>query len=96
MLQSPDIGKNSVESISDFQVPDQSIIKENCHNSRANNDIDIKLGTITKIDKNKTTMSKTFTMTSCPKILTSLLFFQFMTNLEQFRSWIPDAWSVNL
>ena len=33
-------------------------------------------------------------MTSCQQIVTSLVFFQFMANLEQSRSRIPDAQSV--
>ena len=32
--------------------------------------------------------------TSCRKIVTSLLFFQFMVNLEQSGSWIPDAVTI--
>ena len=55
-LQSPDIGKNSDEDISDFRISGQSLIKVNCHNFRTSDDIDIKLGPITKPDKrNKTT-----------------------------------------
>ena len=38
--QSPDIGRNSHKSISDFQIPDQFFINENCHNSRNNDEID--------------------------------------------------------
>ena len=35
------------------------IIKENCYNSRTSNDIDMKLGSLTKLDKkNKTTLKK--------------------------------------
>ena len=34
-------------------------MKENCHNSRSNDDIDMKLGPVTKLDKrNKTTSKK--------------------------------------
>ena len=55
-LQSPDIGQSSDEVISDFRISSQSLIKENCHNSRTSDDIDMKLGTVTKLDKrNKTT-----------------------------------------
>ena len=49
--QSPDIGQNSDGCISDFQISGQSLIKENCHNSRTSDDIDKKLGPVTKIDK---------------------------------------------
>ena len=30
-------------------------------------------------------------MTSCQKIVTSLLFFRFLANLEQSGGWIPDT-----
>ena len=33
---------------------------------------------------------------SCQQIVMSLLFFQFMANLEQSGSRIPDAWSVKV
>ena len=37
----------------------QSLRKENCQNSRTNNDIDMKLGPVTKLDKrNKATSKK--------------------------------------
>ena len=56
---SPDIGQNSDGGISDFRVSVQSFIKENCHNSRFNDDIDRKLGPVTKLDKrNKKTSKK--------------------------------------
>ena len=49
--QSPDIGQNSDGCISDFQISGQSLIKENCHNSRTSDDIDKKLGRVTKVDQ---------------------------------------------
>ena len=49
--QSSDIGKNSDRGISDFQISGQSLIKVNCHNSRTSDDIDMKLGPVTKLDK---------------------------------------------
>ena len=58
-LQSPDIEKNSYACISDSRISGQSIIKGNCHNTETSNDIDMKLGTVTKLDKgNKTTSTK--------------------------------------
>ena len=70
----------------------QSLIKENCHNSRASDDIDMKLGPVSKIDKkNKTTSKKNLTMTSCQKIVTSSLFFAFLANLEQSGGRILDT-----
>ena len=57
--QSPDIGQNSDEGISDFRISGQSLIKVNCHNSRTSDGIDMKLGPVTKLDKrNKTTSKK--------------------------------------
>ena len=35
-------------------------MKENCHNSRTGDDIDIKLGEVTKLDKRNETTSKKF------------------------------------
>ena len=49
--QSPDIGQNSDGGISNFQISRQSLIKENDHNSRTSDDIDIKLGQVTKFNK---------------------------------------------
>ena len=45
--------------ISDFWIFGQFLITENFHNSRSSNDIDSKLGPVTKLDKrNKTTSKK--------------------------------------
>ena len=41
--------------VSDFG---QSLIKENCHNSRTSDDINMKLGPVPKLDKKNKTMSK--------------------------------------
>ena len=44
-----------------FRFPDisgQSLIKENCPNSRTSDDINMKLGGVTKLDKKKKTISK--------------------------------------
>ena len=57
--QSPDIKQNSDGVISDFRISGQSLVKRNCHNSRTSDDIDMKLGPVTKLDKrNKTTSKK--------------------------------------
>ena len=43
----------------DFQISGQSLIKQNCLNSRTSDDIGMKLGPVTKIDKrNKTILKK--------------------------------------
>ena len=58
--QSPDIGQNSDGGISDFRISGPSLVKENCHNSRTRNDIDMKVGPITKLDQRNTTTSERF------------------------------------
>ena len=58
LAQSPNIEQNSDGGISDFRISGQSLIKENCHNSRTNDDIDMKLGPVTKLDKRNKTTSK--------------------------------------
>ena len=58
LFQSPDIGQNSDGGISDFQISDQYLIKRNGNNSRTSDDIDRKLGQVTKLDKRNKTPSK--------------------------------------
>ena len=41
--QSLDVGQNSEGDKSDFQISGQSLIKDDCHNSRTSNDIDMNL-----------------------------------------------------
>ena len=36
--------------ISDCRISGQSLIKRNCHNSRTSDDIDMKLGSVTKLE----------------------------------------------
>ena len=60
-----------------FGSSDESLINENGHNCRTSNDIDMKLGPATKLDKRNEVMSKKLPMLSCQKIVTSSLFFQF-------------------
>ena len=49
--QSPDIGQKSVGGISDFGISGQCLIKGNYHNSRTSDNIDMKFGPVTKLDK---------------------------------------------
>ena len=59
LFQSPEIGQNLDMGISDFQISGQSLIKESCHKSRTSDDTDMKLESVTKLDKrNKTTSIK--------------------------------------
>ena len=56
--KSPDILQNSDGGISDFWISGQSLIKENCHNSRTGDDIDMKIGPVTKLDMRNKKRSK--------------------------------------
>ena len=69
-------------------------LKENCHNSRTRDDLAMKPGPVTKIDKRNKTTSKKLTITSCRKILTSLSFSWFLANLVQSGGQIPDTESA--
>ena len=75
LLQSPDIGQNSVGAISDFRISGQSFVKKNSHNSRTGDDIDMKLAPVTKFDMRNKATSKKLTMISCQQIVTPLSFF---------------------
>ena len=90
-LQSPDIGKNSGNGISDFRVSGQSSIKENCHNYRTSDDIDMKIKPVIKIVKRNKITSKKLTIASCLKTVTSLSVFGFLANLEQSGCRIPNT-----
>ena len=52
------IGQNSDGDNFDFRISGQSLINQNCHNSRTSNDIAMKLGPVIKTDKRITTRSK--------------------------------------
>ena len=58
--QSPSIEQDSGWGISGFRISIQSLIKENCHNSRTNDDVEIKLGPATRVDKINKTTNKIF------------------------------------
>ena len=84
------------KGVSDFRISVQSLIKENCRNSRTSDDIDIKLGPVIKLDKRnkkqkQQQQQQQKAMTPCRQIVTSLSFSRFMTNLEQSKSRIQYA-----
>ena len=87
------LGKSQTGVFPNSRFLVKSLIKVNCHNSRTSDDIDMKLGTVTKLYKKKTTRKK-HEDDVISKIVTSMLFFQFMANLEQSGSRIPDAEST--
>ena len=72
LAQSPDIRQNSDEGIYNFRISGQSLIKVNCYNSRTSDDIDIKLGPVTKFDKRNKTTSKKLNDEAMSKVMTSL------------------------
>ena len=73
-----DIRQNSDVGIFDFRISGQSLIKENCHNSRTSDDIDMKLGPVTKRNKRNKKASKKFEdgvmLEKCDVIVIFLIF----------------------
>ena len=89
LAQTPDNGQNSDGGISDFQISGQFLIKQECHNSRTSDDIDMKLGPVIKHEKGNKMTSKKLNMTSCWQVVTTLSFFRFMASLNpeaEFRT----------
>ena len=76
-----DIGQNSDGGISDFQISGQSLVKENCHGSRTSDDINMKLGPVTKHDKRSKKPSKKygddFMSANCDVIIIFSIYDQF-------------------
>ena len=70
------IGQNSDEGVSNFQISAQFLIKKNCHDSRTSDDIHMKLWPVTKFYTRNIQRQKKLTMITCGKIVTSLLFFK--------------------
>ena len=58
-----------------FQISSQSLIKENCHNSRNSDNIDMKFEPVTKLDQKDKKTAKQFGGDVMSQIVTSLLFF---------------------
>ena len=74
-----------------FPISGQSLTNKNCHNSKTSNDIDLRLGPATKIERKTRQRQTNFTMTSCQQIVMSRLIFPFIANLEQSESRIPES-----
>ena len=90
-MQSADIGQNSDGDVSEFRISFQLLINNNYNNSKTSNDIDMKLGPVNRIEKRNTkTPKKNW------QIVTLLLFFGFMADLDHLGSRIPDACSEKL
>ena len=87
--QCPDIGQNWDGGISNFRIFGQSLIKKNCHNSWTSDDIDMKLGPVTKLDKKNKTTSKKFDNDVMPKNCDVIATFSIY---GQFGAiWKPDS-----
>ena len=73
--------QNSDGGISDFRISGQSLIKENYHNFRTSDDIDMKLGPIIKPNKRNKITSKKFDVDAmsenCDVIVIIRVFGQF-------------------
>ena len=67
--------------VSGYWISGQSLIKENCHNYRTSDDIDMKLGPVIKLDKKSRTTSKKFDvdvmLENCDVIVILQIFGQF-------------------
>ena len=68
-----------------FWISGQSLIKENCNNSRTSDDIDMKRGPVTKIDKGNKKTSKKIHDDVISLNCDVIVIFQFMADLEQSR-----------
>ena len=71
--------------------PYKGFIEENCHNRGTNNDIDVKISPVTKLEKKNTAISKKPDDGVISGFMTLLSFFGFMVNLKQFGSRSPDV-----
>ena len=68
--------------VSNFHIPAQSLTKENCHNSRTNDHIYMKLRPVTKNDERNKTTSKKLRMTSCRQKCVVIVLFLFYGQFE--------------
>ena len=79
-LQILDKSQTGIFSISGFSV--KPFIAKTYQNSRTSDDVNMKLGPLTKPDKTNKTTSKKLIMRLCRQIVESLVFFKFVVNLE--------------
>ena len=81
-------------SIFEFQNHLEPVIILTSNNSRTSNNFNMKLGTVTKVDKWNTATSKKIDDNATSRKCDIIVIFTFIVNLEQFGSKIWDAWSV--
>ena len=72
-----------------FLISGQSLIKENCHNSRTGYDIDMKLESVTKLDKRNKTTSKKFDVNVMSKNCDIIVIFRIFGQFGAVRR--PDS-----
>ena len=93
--QSPDIGQISDGGNSNFRISGLSLIKRNCHNSRTSDDIDKRLGPVTKLNKRnkkqRQKKEKKIDDEVMSEIVTLLPVIQVTANLEQYANRILGA-----
>ena len=82
--------QTGVFPISGFLV--NPLLKENCHKSRTGNDIDMKLGPVTKLDKRNKITSKKIDSDVMSAISDVIVIFPYY---DQFGpTWKPDSGSL--
>ena len=86
------LGKTQDGGISDFWISGQSLIKENCHNFRTSNDIDMKLGPVTTLDKRNKKTSKHFNDDVILENYDVIIIFPIYGQLEAI--WKPDSGGI--
>ena len=94
--QSSDTGQNSDGEISDFRISVQSFIKEKFHNCRTSHDIDMKLGSVTKLDKRHKKTSRKVDVDVMSENCDVIVIFGFLANLKQSGGWILNTESAKV
>ena len=72
-----------------MQISVQFFIRENCHNSRTSNDVDLKFGPVTKTDKKYTAKLKTFDNDVISKNFDAAIIFPIYGQFDAF--WKSDS-----
>ena len=87
--------KNSDGVVSNSRISGQSFVKVNCHNSRTSDDINMKLGLVTKPDKRNKILSKKISNDVMSKNFDVMVIFSICGQFEATRK--PDfGWTHSL
>ena len=65
------LDKTQTRLFSKYRFLVKSLINKNYHNARTSNDIDLKLESLSKLEKIKTATSKNLMVTTCQQIMVS-------------------------